>query len=58
MENLAILVTGSETGRFGQAGHTEYGSVEVGLLYELLREIKSETVRLNNRVRVNALALG
>jgi NAD(P)-dependent dehydrogenase (short-subunit alcohol dehydrogenase family) len=24
LENVAIVITGSETGKFGQAGHTEF----------------------------------
>lgn len=31
MQNLAIVVTGSECGKFGQAGHAEYASGKVSL---------------------------
>lgn len=58
MENLAIVVTGSETGKFGQAGHTEYASGKAGLQYGLVRGVKNEIVRLNSRARINAVAPG
>jgi len=31
LENLSIVVTGSECGKFGQGGHTEYASCKAGL---------------------------
>jgi NAD(P)-dependent dehydrogenase (short-subunit alcohol dehydrogenase family) len=58
LENLAIVVTGSETGKFGQAGHTEYASGKAGLQYGLIRGVKNEIVRLNSRGRINAVAPG
>ncbi|KAL9041904.1 MAG: hypothetical protein Q9214_003950 [Letrouitia sp. 1 TL-2023] len=58
LENLAIVVTGSETGKFGQAGHTEYASGKAGLQYGFVRGVKNEIVRLNQRARINAVAPG
>jgi NAD(P)-dependent dehydrogenase (short-subunit alcohol dehydrogenase family) len=58
LDNLAIIVTGSETGKFGQAGHTEYASGKAGLQYGLVRGVKNEIVRLNSRARINAVAPG
>lgn len=58
LENLAIVVTGSETGKFGQAGHTEYASGKSGLQYGLVRGVKNEIVRLNGKARINAVAPG
>lgn len=58
LENLAIVVTGSETGKFGQAGHTEYASGKAGLQYGLVRGVKNEIVRLNSKARINAVAPG
>lgn len=55
---MAIVVTGSETGKFGQAGHTEYASGKAGLQYGLVRGVKNEIVRLNGRARINAVAPG
>lgn len=52
------MVTGSETGKFGQAGHTEYASGKAGLQYGLVRGVKNEIVRLNARARINAVAPG
>lgn len=56
LDNLAIVVTGSETGKFGQAGHSEYASGKAGLQYGLVRGVKNEIVRLNSRARINAVA--
>ncbi|CZR51970.1 related to polysaccharide deacetylase family protein [Phialocephala subalpina] len=58
LDNLAIVVTGSETGKFGQAGHTEYASGKAGLQYGLIRGVKNEIVRLNSKARINAVAPG
>lgn len=58
LENLAIVVTGSETGKFGQAGHTEYASGKAGLQYGFVRGVKNEIVRLNQSARINAVAPG
>ena len=58
LENLAIIVTGSETGKFGQAGHTEYASGKAGLQYGLVRGVKNEIVKLNSKARINAVAPG
>lgn len=58
LENLAIVVTGSECGKFGQAGHAEYASGKAGLQYGLVRTVKNEIVRLNSKARINAVAPG
>lgn len=58
LENLAIVVTGSETGVFGQEGHAEYASGKAGLQYGLVKSVKNEIVRLNSRARINAVAPG
>lgn len=58
LENLSIVVTGSECGVFGQAGHVEYASGKAGLQYGLVRTVKNEIVRLNGKARINAVAPG
>lgn len=58
LENLAIVVTGSECGKFGQAGHVEYASGKAGLQYGLVPTVKNEIVRLNRKARINAVAPG
>ncbi|XHG07307.1 hypothetical protein AWENTII_010461 [Aspergillus wentii] len=58
LDNLAIVVTGSETGKFGQEGHAEYASGKAGLQYGLIRGVKNEIVRLNSKARINAVAPG
>ena len=51
-------MTGSECGKFGQAGHAEYASGKAGLQYGLVRGVKNEMVRLNRAARINAVAPG
>jgi NAD(P)-dependent dehydrogenase (short-subunit alcohol dehydrogenase family) len=58
LDNLAIVVTGSECGKFGQAGHSEYASGKAGLQYGLVRTVKNEIVRINSKARINAVAPG
>ncbi|KJX96556.1 NAD P-binding protein [Zymoseptoria brevis] len=58
LENLSIVVTGSECGKFGQAGHSEYASGKAGLQYGLVRTVKNEIVRINSKARINAVAPG
>ncbi|GIZ43364.1 hypothetical protein CKM354_000659400 [Cercospora kikuchii] len=56
--NLSIVVTGSECGKFGQAGHAEYASGKAGLQYGLVPTVKNEIVRINSKARINAVAPG
>jgi NAD(P)-dependent dehydrogenase (short-subunit alcohol dehydrogenase family) len=58
LENLAIVITGSECGKFGQAGHSEYASGKAALQYGLVRTVKNEIVRINSKARINAVAPG
>jgi len=58
LENVSIVLTGSETGKFGQEGHAEYASGKAGLQYGLVRGVKNEMVRLNSMARINAVAPG
>jgi peptidoglycan/xylan/chitin deacetylase (PgdA/CDA1 family) len=58
LENLAIVVTGSECGKFGQAGHAEYASGKAGLQYGLVPTVKNEIVKLNSKARINAVVPG
>lgn len=58
VQNVSIVVTGSECGVFGQAGHVEYASGKAGLQYGLVKTVKNEIVRLNAKARINAVAPG
>jgi NAD(P)-dependent dehydrogenase (short-subunit alcohol dehydrogenase family) len=58
LPNLSIVVTGSECGKFGQAGHAEYASGKAGLQYGLVPTVKNEIVRINSLARINAVAPG
>lgn len=58
LDNVAVVVTGSETGVFGQEGHVEYAGGKAGLQYGFVRTVKNEIVRLNSKARINAVAPG
>lgn len=58
LENISIVITGSETGVFGQEYHAEYASGKAGLQYGLVKTVKNEIVRLNGKARINAVAPG
>lgn len=58
LENMAIVVTGSECGKFGQEGHVDYASGKAGLQYGLVPTVKNEIVRINSKARINAVAPG
>ncbi|OAK95771.1 NAD(P)-binding protein [Phaeosphaeriaceae sp. SRC1lsM3a] len=58
LSNVSVIVTGSECGVFGQAGHVEYASGKAGLQYGLVKTVKNEIVRLNGKARINAVAPG
>jgi NAD(P)-dependent dehydrogenase (short-subunit alcohol dehydrogenase family) len=58
LDNVAIVLTGSECGVFGQAGHSEYASGKAALQYGLVKSVKNEIVRLNSKARINAVAPG
>lgn len=58
LPNVSIIVTGSETGVFGQEYHAEYATGKAGLQYGLVKTVKNEVVRLNSLARVNAVAPG
>ncbi|KAK5001104.1 hypothetical protein LTR66_000142 [Elasticomyces elasticus] len=58
LSNVAIVVTGSECGKYGQAGHAEYASGKAALQYGLVTTVKNEIVRLNSKARINAVAPG
>ena len=40
IDNVSVIVTGSECGVFGQAGHVEYASGKAGLQYGLVKTVK------------------
>ncbi|QKX61925.1 uncharacterized protein TRUGW13939_09081 [Talaromyces rugulosus] len=56
LDNLAIVITGSEYTK--EAGYSDYASGKAGLQYGLIQGLKNETVRLNRKARVNAVAYG
>ena len=58
LSNVAIVLTGSESGKFGQRGHAEYASGKAGLQYGLVKTVKNEIVQLNSKARINAVSPG
>lgn len=57
-KNIAIVITGSETAVFGQAGHGDYASGKSALQYGLVKTLKNEITKIVPTARVNAVAPG
>lgn len=58
LDNLAIVITGSECTKVSEAGYSDYAPGKAGLQYGLIQGLKNEIVRLNRKARVNAVAPG
>jgi 3-oxoacyl-[acyl-carrier protein] reductase len=57
-EHGALVLVGSTSGRFGEAGHADYAAAKAAIQGGLLLSLKNEVARLGPRVRVNAVAPG
>lgn len=55
---VSVLIMGSETAVFGQAGYADYSVSKAGLQYGLVRTLKNEIVQIVPTARVNAIAPG
>lgn len=58
LDNMAIVITGSENTKAEEAGYSDYASGKAGLQYGLIQGLKNEIMRLNRKARVNAVAPG
>ncbi|CRG89345.1 hypothetical protein PISL3812_06381 [Talaromyces islandicus] len=58
LDNLAIVITGSECTNVGEVGYSDFASGKAGLQHGLLMGLKNDIVRLNRKARVNAVAPG
>jgi len=53
-----IVLVGSTSGIFGEAGHVDYSCSKSGLMYGFMRSLKNEIARVVPRGRVNTVAPG
>jgi len=53
-----IVLVGSTSGIFGEAGHLDYSSSKSALMYGFMRTLKNEIARIVPRGRVNTVAPG
>lgn len=56
--SISIVVTGSETAVFGQAGYADYASGKAALQYGLVKTLKNEITHIDPKARINAVAPG
>jgi len=54
----SLVLVGSTSGRFGEAGHADYASAKSAIQGGLLLSLKNEIVRIGAQGRVNAVAPG
>ncbi len=54
----SLVIVGSTSGIFGEAGNAEYAGVKSALMFGLARSLKNEIVHLAPRGRVNVVAPG
>lgn len=57
-ESASIVLVGSTSAMFGEAGHADYSAAKAGLVYGLTRSLKNEIIHLAPRGRVNAVCPG
>lgn len=57
-EAANIVLVGSTSGIFGEAGHVDYSSSKSALMYGFMRTLKNEIARIVPRGRVNTVAPG
>jgi len=54
----SLVLVGSTSGRFGEAGHADYAAAKAAIQVGLLLSLKNEIVRIAPSARVNAVAPG
>jgi 3-oxoacyl-[acyl-carrier protein] reductase len=54
----SLVLVGSTSGIFGEAGHADYSANKAGMTYGLLLSLKNEVVRMAPTARVNLVAPG
>jgi 3-oxoacyl-[acyl-carrier protein] reductase len=54
----SLVLVGSTSGLFGEAGHADYSAAKAGIAHGLLPSLKNEIVRSAPLARVNAVAPG
>ncbi|KAH8924400.1 NAD-binding protein [Atractiella rhizophila] len=57
-QSPCVVLIGSTSGKFGEAGHADYSSSKAAMMHGLLPTLKNEIVKLAPRGRVNCVAPG
>ncbi|KAG9125222.1 hypothetical protein FRC07_008518 [Ceratobasidium sp. 392] len=58
MSKVSIVVVGSTSGEFGEAGHVDYSSSKAALQSGFIRTVKNEIVKIAPTGRINAVSPG
>ncbi|KAG8714671.1 hypothetical protein FRC09_017369 [Ceratobasidium sp. 395] len=58
MSKVAVVVTGSTSGDFGEEGHIDYACTKSALQVGFIRTLKNEIVKIAPEGRVNAVSSG
>jgi NAD(P)-dependent dehydrogenase (short-subunit alcohol dehydrogenase family) len=53
-----IVIIGSTSAEFGEAGHVDYSVSKSGLTHGLMLSVKNEIVRIHPRGRINSVSPG
>ncbi|KZS89376.1 NAD(P)-binding protein [Sistotremastrum niveocremeum HHB9708] len=57
-DKASIVLIGSSSGRFGEAGHADYSASKSALMYGFTLSLKNEIVKIAKHGRVNCIAPG
>jgi len=57
-EKAAIVLIGSTSGKYGEAGHADYAATKSAMMYGLMMTLKDEIVKIAPQGRVNSVAPG
>ena len=53
-----IVIIGSTSAEFGEAGHADYSTSKSGLTHGLMKSVKNEIVKIHPRGRINSVSPG
>ena len=58
LENVSLIIIGSEAGTFGVTGNADYGASKSAVQFGLVQSLVKDVVKIQPRARVNAVAPG
>jgi NAD(P)-dependent dehydrogenase (short-subunit alcohol dehydrogenase family) len=53
-----IVIIGSTSAEFGEAGHVDYSTSKSGLTHGLMKSVKNEIVKIHPKGRINSVSPG